>query len=102
LHAVRAGNGALCVEPGWTRESPPKDDQARAARQQRLQTEGHDDAGDAVLAGRQAAVLAAYVSDDNAYAESLFRTAEYRPEFPAKDFADLDAARAWAAEFVRW
>ncbi|HEY6087734.1 MAG TPA: integrase core domain-containing protein, partial [Burkholderiaceae bacterium] len=38
----------------------------------------------------------------NAYAESLFRTAKYRPEFPAKGFADLDAARAWAAEFVRW
>jgi hypothetical protein len=42
------------------------------------------------------------VSDDNACAESLFRTAKYRPEFPAKGFADLDAARAWAAEFVRW
>jgi putative transposase len=35
------------------------------------------------------------VSDDNAYAESLFRTAKYRPEFPAKGFADLDAARSW-------
>jgi len=32
------------------------------------------------------------VSDDNAYAESLFRTAKYRPEFPAKGFANLDAA----------
>lgn len=42
------------------------------------------------------------VSDDNAYAESLFRTAKYRPEFPAKGFADLTAARAWAANFVRW
>ena len=42
------------------------------------------------------------VSDDNAYAESLFRTAKYRPEFPPKGFADLDAARTWAAEFVRW
>lgn len=41
------------------------------------------------------------VSDDNAYAESLFRTAKYRPEFPAKGFADLDAARTWAADFVR-
>ena len=37
------------------------------------------------------------VSDDNAYAEALFRTAKYRPEFPAKGFTDLDAARAWAA-----
>ena len=42
------------------------------------------------------------VSDDNAYAESLFRTAKYRPEFPAKGFADLDAARTWAAGFVHW
>ena len=42
------------------------------------------------------------VSDDNAYAESLFRTAKYRPEFPVKGFADLDNARAWAISFVRW
>jgi putative transposase len=42
------------------------------------------------------------VSDDNAYAEALFRTAKYRPDFPAKGFADLHAARAWAAEFVHW
>ena len=42
------------------------------------------------------------VSDDNAYAESLFRTAKYRPEFPAKGFANLEEARAWAAGFVRW
>ena len=42
------------------------------------------------------------VSDDNAYAESLFRTAKYRPEFPAKGFASLDEARTWAAAFVRW
>ena len=33
---------------------------------------------------------------------SLFRTAKYRPEFPAKGFASLDEARAWASEFVRW
>ena len=42
------------------------------------------------------------VSDDNAFVESLFRNAKYRPEFPAKGFADLDAARAWAVRFVRW
>jgi transposase InsO family protein len=42
------------------------------------------------------------VSDDNAYVESLFRTAKYRPEFPDKAFADLDEARAWASHFVRW
>jgi putative transposase len=42
------------------------------------------------------------VSDDNAYAESLFRTAKYRPQFPVKEFADLQQARTWAADFVRW
>jgi putative transposase len=42
------------------------------------------------------------VSDDNAYAEALFRTAKYRPEFPARGFASLDDARAWAAGFVHW
>jgi putative transposase len=42
------------------------------------------------------------VSDDNAYAEALFRTAKYRPDFPAAGFADLAAARQWAAGFVRW
>jgi putative transposase len=42
------------------------------------------------------------VSDDNPYAEALFRTAKYRPEFPVKGFAELDAARQWGAEFVHW
>jgi len=42
------------------------------------------------------------VSDDSAYAESLFRTAKYRPEFPAKGFAGRDEATVWAAQFVRW
>jgi len=42
------------------------------------------------------------VSDDNAYAESLFRTAKYRPEFPTKGFANLEQARTWAAGFVHW
>ncbi len=42
------------------------------------------------------------VSDDNAYAESLFRTAKYRPEFPANGFAELNDARTWAVSFVHW
>jgi len=42
------------------------------------------------------------VSDDNAYVESLFRTAKYRPEFPDKGFANLDEARTWASRFVHW
>ena len=42
------------------------------------------------------------VSDDNAFAEALFRTAKYRPEFPIKGFADLHTARQWAMRFVHW
>ncbi len=42
------------------------------------------------------------VSDDNAFAEALFRTAKYRPDFPSRGFADLQGARAWAARFVAW
>ena len=41
------------------------------------------------------------VSDDNAYAESLFRTCKYRPEFPGA-FASLDEARQWVLRFARW
>ena len=34
------------------------------------------------------------VSDDNASAESLFRSARYRPELPTKKFSSPKAARA--------
>lgn len=42
------------------------------------------------------------VSDDNAFIESLFRTAKYRPGYPADGFDNLDAARCWGANFVHW
>lgn len=42
------------------------------------------------------------VSDDNAFVESLFRTAKYRPEFPNKGFTSLADAREWARQFVHW
>ena len=42
------------------------------------------------------------VSNDNAYAESVFRTCKYRPEYPADGFGTLDEARAWMLRFVRW
>jgi transposase InsO family protein len=42
------------------------------------------------------------VSNDNAYAESVFRTAKYRPQFPRRGFATLDEARSWAARFAHW
>ena len=42
------------------------------------------------------------VSDDNPYAESLFRTLKYTPAFPPQPFANLADARAWVARFVHW
>lgn len=42
------------------------------------------------------------VSNDNAYAEALFRTCKYRPDYPANGFATLDDARAWVLSFSRW
>jgi putative transposase len=42
------------------------------------------------------------VSNDNPYAESIFRTCKYRPGYPNKGFKDLEAARLWVLAFVRW
>jgi transposase InsO family protein len=42
------------------------------------------------------------VSDDNAFVESLFRTAKYRPGFPTGGFETLENARQWALTFVHW
>ena len=42
------------------------------------------------------------VSDDNAFAETLFRTLKYRPCYPANGFADLDQARTWVLDFTAW
>jgi putative transposase len=42
------------------------------------------------------------VSDDNPFAESLFRTLKYRPEYPVEGFASVDDARRWVATFVHW
>ena len=42
------------------------------------------------------------VSNDNAYAETLFRTAKYCPLWPQKPFDTLVAARAWVQRFVQW
>ena len=42
------------------------------------------------------------VSDDNPFAESLFRTAKYRPEYPDAPFDALDDANRWADGFVGW
>jgi putative transposase len=42
------------------------------------------------------------VSDDNPFPEALFRTLKYRPGYPERPFAGLDAARHWVAGFVAW
>ncbi len=42
------------------------------------------------------------VSNDNPYSESLFRTFKYRPEYPVKGFATVNAARKWVSDFVNW
>lgn len=42
-----------------------------------------------------------YVSDDNAYAEALFKTMKYRPGTPAR-FDDLGEVRTWLSRFVAW
>lgn len=42
------------------------------------------------------------VSNDNAYAEALFRTAKYCPLWPERPFETLDDARQWVHRFVDW
>jgi transposase InsO family protein len=42
------------------------------------------------------------VSNDNAHAESLFRTTKYHPSFPSEGFASLEEAQEWARTFVEW
>ncbi len=42
------------------------------------------------------------VSNDNAYAESLFSTLKGRPNFKETGFLSLADARQWAASFVNW
>lgn len=42
------------------------------------------------------------VSNDNAYAESVFRTLKYRPQWPSNGFKDLNDVRQWVERFVHW
>jgi putative transposase len=42
------------------------------------------------------------VSNDNAHAESLFRTLKYHPSLPEKPFHNISAAREWTHRFVQW
>lgn len=42
------------------------------------------------------------VSNDNPFAESLFRTLKYCPQWPSNGFNSLDEARNWVQHFVEW
>lgn len=42
------------------------------------------------------------VSNDNPYAEALFKTLKYQPDFPAQPFDGLAGARRWVEGFVAW
>jgi transposase InsO family protein len=42
------------------------------------------------------------VSNDNAFAEAVFRTTKYRPDYPYRGFATLEEARRWMYDFVLW
>ncbi len=42
-----------------------------------------------------------WVSNDNPYSESLFKTLKYVPQFPER-FSSLGDARAFMSEFVQW
>ncbi|RYU62458.1 hypothetical protein EWI61_02950 [Methylolobus aquaticus] len=36
------------------------------------------------------------------YSESLFKTLKYRPDYPAKPFAELADARRWVEHLAHW
>jgi putative transposase len=104
----------------WTVEAEESQDLAvdmieRATREQRVAENAlvlHADNGGPMKGSTMVATLQRLgimpsfsrprVSDDNAYAEALFKTLKYRPEYPRKSFASIEASRRWVADFVRW
>lgn len=42
------------------------------------------------------------VSNDNPYAESIFKTLKYCPSFPTGGFINIEKARQWVLEFTKW
>ena len=71
----------------------------------------HADRGSAMISKSVAQLLAdlgvtkthsrPYVSNDNPYSESQFKTMKYRPGFPDR-FGSIQDARAWARPFYHW
>ncbi len=42
------------------------------------------------------------VSNDNPYAESIFKTLKYTPKYSPKGFSNITEARLWVKHFVKW
>lgn len=42
------------------------------------------------------------MSNDNAYAESIFKTLKYRPNYQPEGFENIDEARIWVLHFEQW
>lgn len=42
------------------------------------------------------------VSNDNAFAESIFKTVKYRPNYPYNGFAVIEDAQEWVGSFADW
>jgi putative transposase len=71
----------------------------------------HSDRGSAMTSKTVALLLATlgvskshsrpYVSNDNPYSESQFKTMKYRPDYPDR-FGSIQDARAWARVFFQW
>lgn len=71
----------------------------------------HADRGSAMISKTVAQLLAdlgvtkthsrPYVSNDNPYSESQFKTMKYRPSFPER-FGSIQDARTWARPFFHW
>jgi hypothetical protein len=49
---------------------------------------------------RQPLIL--HADNGNPYCESLFRTVNYRPDYPRRPFSSKDEACLWVAGFVDW
>jgi hypothetical protein len=63
---------------------------------------GNTDAFVIFLAGHESWKKLDSGSEAKTQAETGHLVLRYRPEFPVRGFADLEAARTWGHEFVRW
>lgn len=101
---------------GWRVEERESDDLAAEMFEKAIKRYGapsfaHADSGAAMRSNRLKDCLTAhgvqlthnrpYVSNDNPYSESEFRTMKYRPNYPGI-FPDIEAARAHLTDYVQW